>query len=135
LTRNNDAVKVRQPYRPAQITAIGQFLLQKGYFVRCDRVHKTARPGRTKRVKFPKFLETVPRNQQQFSNDGEGFYSWTYDQPMSWPFSILSIAVAFLVILMCLFPLAPIWFKKVILYTQGWGTFPRVTLRSQNTLN
>lgn len=103
--------------REAQITAIGQYLLQKGYFVRCDRVHKTPRPGRTKRVKFPKFLETVPRNQQQFTNDGEGFYSWTYDQPMSWTFVILSVAVAFLVILMCLFPLAPIWFKKVILYT------------------
>lgn len=103
--------------REAQITAIGQYLLQKGYFVRCDRVHKTPRPGRTKRVKFPKFLETVPRNQQQFTSDGEGFYSWTYDQPMSWTFVILSVAVAFLVILMCLFPLAPIWFKKVILYT------------------
>lgn len=36
---------------------------------------------------------------------------------MSWTFVILSFAVAFAVILMCLFPLAPIWFKKVILYT------------------
>jgi hypothetical protein len=51
-------------------------LLQKGFFVRCDRVHKAARPGRTKRVKYPKFLEYVPRQDQTFTGDGEGFYSW-----------------------------------------------------------
>ena len=62
--------------RDAQITALGQRLLQQGYFIRCDRVYKTPRPGRTKRVKFPKFLEAVPRNLQQFTADGEGFYSW-----------------------------------------------------------
>lgn len=61
--------------------------------MRCDRVYKTPRPGRSKRVKFPKFLETVPRSQQQFTADGEGFYSWTYDQPMSWTFVIISFAV------------------------------------------
>lgn len=106
--------------RDAQITAIGQYLLQQGYFVRCERVHKTPRPGRTKRVKFPKFLQQVPRTRQAFTSskgEDDGFYSWTYDQPMSWTFVILAVAVAFLVILMCLFPLAPIWFKKVILYS------------------
>ena len=102
--------------RAKQITAMGQELLKRGYFVKCDRVYKTARPGRTKRVKFPKFLHQVPRAAQTFTEDGEGFYSWTYDQPMSWTFVIISFLVAFMVILMCLFPLSPIWFKKLILY-------------------
>ena len=35
---------------------------------------------------------------------------------MSWTFVIISFLVAFMVILMCLFPLSPIWFKKLILY-------------------
>jgi translocation protein SEC62 len=103
--------------RTKQITAIGQEMLKRGYFVKCDRVYKFPRPGRTKKVKFPKFLHTVPRGQQTFTEDGEGFYSWTYDQPMSWTTVIISFLVAFLVILMCLFPLSPIWFKKMILYT------------------
>jgi translocation protein SEC62 len=102
--------------RNKQITAMGQELLKRGYFVKCDRVYKTPRPGRTKRVKFPKFLHQVPRAAQTFTEDGEGFYSWTYDQPMSWTFVIISFLVAFMVILMCLFPLSPIWFKKLILY-------------------
>ena len=102
--------------RAKQITAMGQELLKRGYFVKCDRVYKTARPGRTKRVKFPKFLHKTPRAAQTFTEDGEGFYSWTYDQPMSWTFVIISFLVAFMVILMCLFPLSPIWFKKLILY-------------------
>ena len=102
--------------RNKQITAMGQELLKRGYFVKCDRVYKTPRPGRTKRVKFPKFLHQVPRTAQTFTEDGEGFYSWTYDQPMSWTFVIISFLVAFAVILMCLFPLSPIWFKKLILY-------------------
>ena len=102
--------------RTKQITQIGQEMLKRGYFVKCDRVYKTARPGRTKKVKFPKFLTTMPRTQQTFTEDGEGFYSWTYDQPMSWTFVIIAVLVAFAVILMCLFPLSPIWFKKLILY-------------------
>ena len=63
--------------RTRQITAMGQELLKRGYFVKCDRVYKTARPGRTKRVKFPKFLHKTPRAAQTFTEDGEGFYSWT----------------------------------------------------------
>ena len=99
-----------------QITQIGQEMLKRGYFVKCDRVYKTPRPGRTKKVKFPKFLAKEPRTSQFFTEDGEGFYAWTYAAPMSWTFVIIAVLVAFAVILMCLFPLSPIWFKKCILY-------------------
>eukprot|EP00230_Micromonas_polaris_P007454 CAMPEP_0117639870 /NCGR_PEP_ID=MMETSP0802-20121206/8557_1 /TAXON_ID=38833 /ORGANISM="Micromonas sp., Strain CCMP2099" /LENGTH=426 /DNA_ID=CAMNT_0005444831 /DNA_START=16 /DNA_END=1296 /DNA_ORIENTATION=+ len=61
-----------------QITQIGQEMLKRGYFVKCDRVYKTPRPGRTKKVKFPKFLAKEPRTSQFFTEDGEGFYAWTY---------------------------------------------------------
>jgi translocation protein SEC62 len=39
-----------------------------------------------------------------------------YTPPMSWASVAVSAAFALGVVLMCLFPLAPIWFKKVILY-------------------
>ena len=99
------------------MTAIGRAMLRHGYVVRCDRVYKQPRPGRTRRVKFPKFLHAEPKAKQQFTEDGEGFYAWQIEQPMSWAFVIVSFLVAFAVILMCLFPLSPVWFKKAILYT------------------
>lgn len=103
--------------RVKQVTAIGRAMLRHGYVVRCDRVYKQPRPGRTRRVKFPKFLHAEPKAKQQFTEDGEGFYAWQIEQPMSWAFVIVSFLVAFAVILMCLFPLSPVWFKKAILYT------------------
>ena len=102
--------------RVAQVTAIGQEMLRRGFFVRAERVYKEPRPGRSRRPRFPRFLQLVPRAAQQFTDDGEGFYSWTYEQPMTWTSVIVSFLVAFAVILMCLFPLSPVWFKKCILY-------------------
>ena len=102
--------------RDAQVHAIATQMMKSGYFVRADRVYKTPRPGRTKRVKFPKFLEPVPSASQAFARDGEGIYAWKYDRPMSWTFVCVSFAAAVAVVLMCLFPLSPIWFKKTILY-------------------
>ena len=103
--------------RDVQITEIGERLMRDGYFVRVDRVYEEPRPGRTRRVKFPKFMKTLPRQMQKFTDDGEGFYGWRYDRPMSWTAILLSCLAAFAIVLMCLFPLAPIWMKKMVLYT------------------
>jgi translocation protein SEC62 len=100
-----------------KIEYLGNVLLHCGLIQRCERIYKDPRKGRTKRVKYPHYLEKTKN--QSFSyptNDDDSFYAWTYDQPMSWTFLIASWAVAILVMLACLFPLAPIWFKKIILY-------------------
>jgi translocation protein SEC62 len=103
--------------RDVQITAIGERLMREGYIKRIDRVYDEPRPGRTRRVKFPSFMQTLPRQLQRFTDDGEGFYGWLYEQPTSWTTVVLSGLAAFVVVLMCLFPLAPIWMKKIVLYT------------------
>jgi hypothetical protein len=91
--------------------------MREGYIKRIDRVYDEPRPGRTRRVKFPSFMQTLPRQLQRFTDDGEGFYGWLYEQPTSWTTVVLSGLAAFVVVLMCLFPLAPIWMKKIVLYT------------------
>ena len=96
----------------ARIAHIGGLLLHRGYVVKCERVFKDPRKGRTKLVKFPHYLQKS--RDQTFTADG--FYAWMYTPPMSWASVAMSAAVALGVVLMCLFPLAPIWFKKVILY-------------------
>ena len=100
-----------------KIEYLGNVLLHCGLIQRCERIYKAPRKGRTKRVKYPHYLEKTKNQSFAYpSNDDDSFYAWTYDQPMSWTFLIASWAVAILVMLACLFPLAPIWFKKIILY-------------------
>ena len=94
------------------ITSKGKQMLQRGYIVRCEREIKHARSGRVKLVKFPHYL--MRTRDQTFVEDA--FYAWTYEMPMSWKGVVLSGLFAVLVVAMCLFPLAPIWFKKLILY-------------------
>ena len=89
--------------------------MRDGAFVRIDRVYEDPRPGRTRRVRVPKFMQTL-RRMQKFTDDGEGFYGWRYERPMSWTSILLSCLAAFAIVLMCLFPLAPIWMKKMVLY-------------------
>lgn len=95
-----------------KILFIGSMLVHLGFVQRCERQFKEARKGRTKKVKYPHYLEKA--KDQSFKKDG--FYVWTYHEPMSWGFLIMSWAVAAFVLLACLFPLAPIWVKKIILY-------------------
>ena len=107
----------KDPERKARVTEdrvrhIGQVLLQRGYLIRCEREIKHARKGRVKLVKFPHYL--MRTRDQTFVKDA--FYAWTYQPPMSWTSVMLSGLFALFVVAMCLFPLAPIWFKKVILY-------------------
>ena len=45
--------------RVAQVTAIGQEMLRRGFFVRAERVYKEPRPGRSRRPRFPRFLQLV----------------------------------------------------------------------------
>ena len=96
----------------ARIAHVGGLLLHRGYVVKCERVFKDPRKGRKKLVKFPHYLQQS--RDQTFTEDG--FYAWMYTPPMSWSSVAVSGAFAVGVVLMCLFPLAPIWFKKVILY-------------------
>ena len=106
-----DAAK-RDEVNAMRIKHCGACLLQRGYIVRCEREIKHARSGRVKLVKFPHYL--MRTRDQTFVEDA--FYAWTYEMPMSWKSVVLSGLFAVLVVAMCLFPLAPIWFKKLILY-------------------
>ena len=103
--------------RVAQVTAIGQEITSPR-LLRARRARVQGAPPRSfSPPAFPALPPARPcRAAQQFTDDGEGFYSWTYEQPMTWTSVIVSCLVAFAVILMCLFPLSPVWFKKCILY-------------------
>lgn len=96
----------------ARVRHLGQALLQRGHLIRCEREITRARKGRVKLVKFPHYL--VRTRDQTFVEDA--FYAWTYTPPMSWTGVLMSGLFALFVVAMCLFPLAPIWFKKLILY-------------------
>ena len=67
-----------------KIEYLGNVLLHCGLIQRCERIYKAPRKGRTKRVKYPHYLEKTKNQSFAYpSNDDDSFYAWTYDQPMS----------------------------------------------------
>lgn len=97
------------------IRLLGELLMRREYVRRCDRVSRKPAPGATRLVKFPKKLSVVPP--PGFKTFAESdFYAWLYDRPTSpWVYA-LAVAGAVVALLVCLFPLAPFWVKRAVLY-------------------
>eukprot|EP00891_Asterochloris_glomerata_P008998 jgi/Astpho2/8998/fgenesh1_pg.00133_%23_41_t len=86
--------------------AFVELLMRRRLVQRVDRRYQNPKPGKLKRVKWPrKLVDVLDVNLQTFSEDG--FYAWTYDRPAS-PYLLLYSALIVLVVVgCCLFPLAP----------------------------
>lgn len=98
-----------------QITEVGTLLLRRGLLIRCDRRFNRPPPGQARLIKFPKKVVPVQGpDAGRFSEDG--FYAWTYDKPTSPLVYVFSLLAAVGVIMVCLFPVAPYWFKAGVVY-------------------
>lgn len=93
---------------------IGNLLLKRKLILRCDRVVKTLRPGKTRLSKWPARLEVYP--EQTFSVD-DAFFAWTFERRRPLWQTVLSILVPIVTLACCLFPVFPHWCKLVVLYT------------------
>eukprot|EP00798_Chlamydomonas_sp_ICE-L_P014774 gene14774-20823_t len=111
----NDLV---QPIRPGrteedQIRDLMHFFVNKGLVLKNDRKYKRPKPGKPRLVKWPRTIE-MSRDQ---SWDESVFYSWRYDRPTSFWYYIGTAAIPVMVILACLFPLAPWWMRMAFIYS------------------
>ncbi|KAI5081922.1 hypothetical protein GOP47_0001665 [Adiantum capillus-veneris] len=93
---------------------VGNLLLKRKLIVRCDRVVKTLRPGKTRLSKWPARLELHP--DQSFSVD-DAFFAWTFERRRPLWQTVLSILVPIVTVACCLFPVSPYWCKLVVIYT------------------
>ena len=64
--------------RDVQIAEIGERLMRDEHFVRIDRVYEDPRPA-ARAASSSKFMQTLPRQMQKFTDDGEGFYGCVTD--------------------------------------------------------
>lgn len=106
-----------QPLRPGrgvddQIRDLMHFFVNKGLVLKTDRKYKRPKPGKPRLVKWPRTLLTL-RDQ---SWEETAFYSWRFDRPTSIWYYVATAAVPILVILGCLFPLAPWWMRMAFIY-------------------
>eukprot|EP00250_Pteridium_aquilinum_P026341 c32865_g1_i1 orf=403-1479(-) len=93
---------------------IGNLLLKRRLILRCDRVVKTLRPGKSRLSKWPARLELHP--EQAFSVD-DAFFAWTFEKRRPLWQTVLSFLVPIVTLACCLFPVFPHWCKLVVLYT------------------
>ncbi|GFR49441.1 hypothetical protein Agub_g11499, partial [Astrephomene gubernaculifera] len=115
---NPEKINAHVPPRPGKTVddQIGELCMvfQRRKLVRkADRKYKKPKPGKTRLVKYPRTLVPHP--------DGSGwtegaFYYWTYDRPTSMWYYAATVALPFLVIASCLFPLAPWWMRMTLVY-------------------
>lgn len=107
-----------QPIRPGrtvedQIRDLVHFFMHKGLVMMADRKYKRPKPGKKRLVKFPRTL--IPCQDQCW--DEGFFYVWQYERPTSLMYYIGTVALPIVVILACLFPLAPWWMRMAFVYT------------------
>ncbi|GAX73131.1 hypothetical protein CEUSTIGMA_g584.t1 [Chlamydomonas eustigma] len=107
-----------QPIRPGrtvedQIRDLVHFFIHKGLMIKADRKYKKPKPGKKRLVKFPR---TLLLSQDQ-SWDESFFYIWKYERPTTLLYYISAVALPIVVILACLFPLAPWWMRMAFVYT------------------
>ncbi|MCO5546572.1 hypothetical protein L7F22_000001 [Adiantum nelumboides] len=93
---------------------VGNLLLKRKLIVRCDRVVKTLRPGKTRLSKWPARLEL--HAEQTFFVD-DAFFAWTFERRRPLWQTVLSFLVPIVTVACCLFPVSPHWCKLVVLYT------------------
>jgi translocation protein SEC62 len=93
---------------------IGNILLKRKLIVRCDRVSKTPRPGKTKLSKWPGRIEI---DQEQMFSENDSFYAWTFERRRPLWQTVLSFLVPVVTLACCLFPVFPHWCKLGVLYT------------------
>mmetsp|Transcript_28438 Transcript_28438/g.62577 ORF Transcript_28438/g.62577 Transcript_28438/m.62577 type:complete len:308 (+) Transcript_28438:149-1072(+) len=96
-----------------QIRDLIHFFINKGYVLKTDRKYKRPKPGRKRLVKWPRTLVTC----QDQSWDENCFFAWKYDRPTSIWYYAGAVALPIIVILACLFPLAPWWMRMAFVYT------------------
>lgn len=80
--------------------------------VKADRKYKKPKPGKKRLVKFPR---TVLTSQDQ-AWDETAFYVWKYERPTSLLYYVSVTLLPIVVILACLFPLAPWWMRMAFVY-------------------
>ena len=112
-TVNMPFVRARAPEEMASELAV--LLLRRGFLIRCERKFKKPPPGMERLAKFPKKVISV-NGPDRFMFEESSFYAWTWERPMSAMTYILAGLAAASVILICLFPIAPYWFKAGVLY-------------------
>ncbi|KAG1665562.1 hypothetical protein FOA52_000708 [Chlamydomonas sp. UWO 241] len=95
-----------------QIRDMVHFFIHKKQFVKAERKYKKPKPGRTGLVKFPKTL--LPCQDQTW--DESQFYAYVNERPTSMKFYIAACLVPVATIGACLFPLAPLMLRVVIVY-------------------
>ena len=98
-----------------RVAELGSLLIRRGMLVRCERRFKKPPPGQDRLVKFPKKVVPVGGPDSQRFEPAD-FYAWTYDRPTSPWVYVVAAAAAVGVILVCLFPMAPAWFKIGVVY-------------------
>ncbi|KAH7423918.1 hypothetical protein KP509_12G080600 [Ceratopteris richardii] len=116
LQKHQDLKAILGPHQASSETTddIGSLLLKKKLIIRCDRVVKTVRPGKTKLSKWPARLELHP--DQTFSVN-DAFFAWTFERRRPLWQTVLSFLVPIVTLACCLFPVFPHWCKLVVLYT------------------
>jgi len=96
-----------------KIVALGKLMIEEQYFVRSERFFPRPYPGREKLVKWP--IRVSQTDNQDFIESS--FYTWLHQRPASPWLNIMAGGAVVLVLAACLFPLAPIWAKKIVFYT------------------
>ncbi|KAG0574631.1 hypothetical protein KC19_VG278100 [Ceratodon purpureus] len=92
---------------------IGNILIKRKLIMRCDRVSKTPRPGKTKLSKWPARIEI---DQEQMFSEKDSFYAWTFERRRPLWQTVLSFLVPVVTLACCLFPVFPHWCKLGVLY-------------------
>ncbi|KAG8638294.1 hypothetical protein MANES_14G003200v8 [Manihot esculenta] len=111
--KNHPELKdILESNKSLEVEEIANTLLRKHLLVRCDRVVKTARPGKKK--VWPAHLEIFP---DQVFSENDAFFAWTFvkRQPL-WQ-TLLSFFWPVLTLAICLFPVYPHRCKLLILYS------------------
>jgi len=110
----NDIVKYvsRALKAEEQIKVMIELLLRRRLLAKAERVFKKPKPGKKRLAKWPKKLQ--PLNDVTFQE--EYFYAWQYDRPSSPYLFLFSCLLVVVVILFCLFPLAPQPIKLAVVY-------------------
>ncbi|XP_024398141.1 uncharacterized protein [Physcomitrium patens] len=92
---------------------VGNILIRRRLIVRCDRVSKTPRPGKTKLSKWPARIEIYP---EQMFSEKDSFYAWAFERRRPLWQTVLSFFVPVVTLACCLFPIFPHWCKLGVLY-------------------